>query len=251
MKLKFTKMQACGNDYVYVDCTNFSLVDPSAAVRKLSPRRYSVGSDGLVLIKPSEKSDVKTEIYNADGSRAELCGNALRCVAKYCFERKNFPGDEIRVETDCGEKIVGKLPGENEIRYSAEIGRARFIVGGDGKTIVSLGNPHRTEITDDVRSFDFFFFFFFRQDLYNTDVFSVSGKNSASALVFERGSGETLSCGSGACAIAAYGVYKGLFSFGEIAVNYPGGTLCVRVDENYFCTLIGEAKFVFDGEAEL
>ena len=78
MKLKFTKMQACGNDYVYVDCTNFSLVDPSVAARKLSPRRYSVGSDGLVLIKPSEKSDIKTEIYNADGSRAELCGNALR-----------------------------------------------------------------------------------------------------------------------------------------------------------------------------
>lgn len=251
MKLKFTKMQACGNDYVYVDCNDFSLVDPSAAAKKLSSRRFSVGSDGLVVIKPSEKSDVKTEIYNADGSRAELCGNALRCVAKYCFERKNFAGKKIRIETDCGEKTVEKLIRGNRDFYSAELGQAGFMPSCDGKIIVSLGNPHRTEITDDVRAFDFFSLKDFRPDLYNTEVFSVSGKNSALARVFERGSGETLSCGSGACAIAVYGVYKGLFSFGEVAVKYPGGTLCVRMDENYFCTLIGEANFVFDGETEL
>ena len=225
MNLKFTKMQACGNDYVYVDCTNFSLVDASAVAKKLSPRRYSVGSDGLVVIKSSRKTDVCMEIYNADGSRAELCGNALRCVAKYCFERKKFSGNKI--------------------------GQAKFASDRDGKTIVSLGNPHRTEKTDDVRSSDFFSLKNFRPDLYNTEIFSVTGKNSASARVFERGSGETLSCGSGACAIAAFGVYSGYFSLGEITVKYPGGTLYVNVDKNYLCTLTGEANFVFDGEVRL
>ena len=222
MNLKFTKMQACGNDYVYVDCTNFSLVDASAVAKKLSPRRYSVGSDGLVVIKSSRKTDVCMEIYNADGSRAELCGNALRCVAKYCFERKKFSGNIIGIETDCGEKIVEKIVRDK-----------------------------KTEKTDDVRSSDFFSLKNFRPDLYNTEIFSVTGKNSASARVFERGSGETLSCGSGACAIAAFGVYSGYFSLGEITVKYPGGTLYVNVDKNYLCTLTGEANFVFDGEVRL
>lgn len=156
MNLKFTKMQACGNDYVYVDCTNFSLVDASAVAKKLSPRRYSVGSDGLVVIKSSRKTDVCMEIYNADGSRAELCGNALRCVAKYCFERKKFSGNIIEIETDCGEKIVEKIVRDKKTYYSAKIGQAKFASDRDGKAIVSLGNPHRTEKTDDVRSSDFF-----------------------------------------------------------------------------------------------
>ena len=191
------------------------------------------------------------EIYNADGSRAELCGNALRCVAKYCFERKKFSGNIIGIETDCGEKIVEKIVRDKKTYYSAKIGQAKFANDRDGKTIVSLGNPHRTEKTDDVRSSDFFSLKNFRPDLYNTEIFSVTGKNSASARVFERGSGETLSCGSGACAIAAFGVYSGYFSLGEITVKYPGGTLYVNVDKNYLCTLTGEANFVFDGEVRL
>ncbi|MGN1094518.1 MAG: diaminopimelate epimerase [Candidatus Neoclostridium sp.] len=250
MKLRFTKMQAAGNDYIYVRTGAEGLENASEIAKKLSRRSFSVGADGLVLIKPSRDCDAETEIYNADGSRARICGNALRCVAKYCFDRLGATGECVRIRTDGGVKEVERARLSGETRYFVRMGRVQFFERG-GITLADIGNLHRVERVKEPDETDFFSLADFRPDEYNTEVYKVVGKNEAAARVFERGSGITLSCGSGATAIAAFGVKTGDFGLGEVKVIYPGGTLYVNVEKDGFCTLSGGAEWVFDGETEL
>lgn len=249
MKLKFVKMQAAGNDYIYVDCRDFSLIDAPKVAEKLSLRRYSVGADGLVLIKRAD-GGVKAEIYNADGTRAPICGNALRCVARLCFDRFGFDGDKVDILTDSGNKTVEKIVREYKTYYRVNMGRAD-VTRKCGSVYVRIGNLHRVEKADNVEKFDFFSLENFRPGRYNTEVYRVVGKNAAQVRVFERGSGETLACGSGAVAVAVAGIHNGDFTPGEVEVRYKGGALRVSASENGDCFLLGDAVLVYDGEVEI
>lgn len=251
MIIDFVKMQAAGNDYIYVECCNFSFFKPGETAKKLSRRRFSVGADGLVVMCSSEIADVKMTIYNADGSRAQICGNALRCVAHYMKEKKNFSGETIAVETDSGvKKITTELSADGGRVYSAEMGKARFI-SDHGILLTDVGNLHRVEICKNVDDVNFSEFPDMRSDLYNTEAVSIEADGVVRARVLERGSGETAACGSGACAIAAYCVYNGIFGTGKTRVIYPGGELTVLVNPDYSLMLTGDAELVYEGRIEL
>lgn len=251
MIIDFVKMQAAGNDYIYVDCDKFVFRNASSVAKNLSRRRYSVGSDGLVLMEKSDVADVKMIIYNADGSRALTCGNALRCVALYMAERKNFSRGEITVETDSGVKSVKVSESCDGCReFTVDMGKATF-VNEYGTLITDVGNLHRVELCDDTKTADFSLIGDMRPDVYNTELVKIISPGTVAARVFERGSGETQACGSGACAIAAYCVYRKIFGFGKVRVIYPGGTLYAEVKEDYGVSLTGDAHFVYDGRTEI
>lgn len=244
MLIDFVKMHAEGNDYIYVDCFGFSLVRPAEAAVKLSPRRLGVGADGLITMHASDSAAVKIKIYNADGTVAGMCGNALRCVALYMREFRGVKKDEISVETDCGIKPVKKAEGKN--RFTVTMGRAKFCESG-GIILTDVGNLHRVCFSDGSESTSFDSLENFRPDLYNTEICTVTPDCGINARVYERGSGETMSCGSGACAAAASAVRKGLLRPGRIDVRFPGGVLRVSVDENYLTELTGGAQIVYTG----
>lgn len=251
MTIDFVKMQAAGNDYIYADCEKFVFRDASSVAKDLSRRRYSVGSDGLVLLEKSDVADVKIKIYNADGSRAATCGNALRCVGLYMLERKNICREVITVETDSGVKKVKVSERADGLReFTVEMGKAKF-TNEYGTLITNVGNLHRVELCENPKTADFARLCDMRPDVYNTELVRIIAPGTVEARVFERGSGETPACGSGACAIAAYCVYRKIFGFGKVRVIYPGGTLYAEVKEDYAVSLTGDANFVFDGRVEI
>lgn len=243
--MKFIKMQALGNDYIYLDCIKtVPPENPASLAVSLSKRRFCIGADGLVLILPSHIADVRMRIFNADGSEAEICGNALRCIAKYAFEKNYCKSDEIAIETACGVKTVSRVNNE----FSVKMGKA--VITGENPFTVDMGNPHMVVFTDDVDAFDFNSYGFFDPVHYNTEAVQLT-EDGLKMRVYERGSGETLACGSGACAAAAAAVCAGLKQFGGIKVFLPGGVLKVTVNDNYEITLCGNADIVYYGEVYL
>ena len=275
--MKFTKMQGLGNDYVYVNCLKEKIADPPELARRISDRHFGVGSDGLIMINPSDKADFEMEMYNADGSRAEMCGNGIRCVGKYVYDYGLTDKTQISVETLAGIKHLDLTVENGKVTLvKVDMGQPVFepdripvkaegsmVVNEplevDGKeyrmTCISMGNPHAVIFVDqDVRelpleeigpSFENHERFPKR---INTEFVRVIDRHTAQMRVWERGSGETLACGTGTCAAAAACVLNGLTE-DEVTVHLLGGDLYIKWDrEKNTIYMTGPAEIVFEGE---
>lgn len=280
MKLKFTKMHGTGNDYVYVNCFEQKIDNPNELAIKVSDRHFGIGSDGLILICPSEAADVRMAMYNADGSEGMMCGNGIRCVAKYSYEHGLVDSDKITVETKSGIKTLDLTVENGEVTYVAvDMGMAilkpreipvdddgdDFVkrkIDVDGKeyeiTCVSMGNPHAVIFTKDIDNINlekigplFEHHKLFPEQI-NTEFVEVTDSHNIKMRVWERGSGETMSCGTGTCAVTVAAVLNGYCKCDEgININIRGGQLKDTYLSDGRVIMRGTATNVFDGEIEI
>lgn len=256
--MKFTKMQGIGNDYVYVNCLQETIENPSELAKKISDRHYGVGSDGLIMINPSDKADFEMEMYNADGSRGEMCGNGIRCVAKYVYDYGLTDKTSISVETLAGIKYLDLTVEDGKVvLVKVDMGKPMLRpeevpvvsekeevidepITVDGQeyrmTCVSMGNPHAVVFIDqDVKEFplETVGVKFENHERFpkrvNTEFVNVLDRHTAQMRVWERGSGETLACGTGACAVAVACALNGLTE-DEVTVKLLGGDLQIKWD---------------------
>lgn len=274
--MKFTKMQGLGNDYVYVNCLKEKIQNPSELAKKISDRHFGVGSDGLIMINPSDKADFEMEMYNADGSRGEMCGNGIRCVGKYVYDYGLTDKTNISVETLGGIKHLELYVEEGKVvRVKVDMGHpilkpSEIPVVADGEqavdepievegkeyrmTCVSMGNPHAVVFVDtDLKElplesigpkFENHKRF---PNRVNTEFVRVIDRHTAQMRVWERGSGETLACGTGACAVAVACALNGLTE-SEVTVQLLGGDLEIQWEKNSDTVyMTGPAEVVFDG----
>lgn len=279
MLKKFYKYHGIGNDYIYFDCFDGELNNIAALSVRLSDRHFSIGGDGVILVCKSGVADGKMRMFNADGSEGKMCGNAIRCVGKFLYEVKGLAKDTLTVETLSGIKtlklhlIDGKaesvtvdmgkavtLPeeipclfeGDSAVNAPLTVGERTYRV-----TCVSMGNPHCVTFVDDPYAIDLekigplFENHRAFPDRVNTEFVQVMGKNELKMRVWERGSGETWACGTGACAAAVASVLNGYAQKGEeITVHLRGGDLkIVFTDETVLMT--GSATLAFTGEVEI
>lgn len=277
--MKFTKMHGIGNDYVYVNCFEESVKNPAEVSKFVSDRHFGIGSDGLILISPSAIADFRMNIYNADGSQAEMCGNGIRCVAKYVYDYGLTDKTEISVETLAGIKYL-RLQVENgkvasvEVNMGAPILEPKEIpvtveespvvnvpVEVKGKiyhmTCVSMGNPHAIIFMNNVKDLDIVAIgpYFENHTVFpkrtNTEFVEVLDRNTVNMRVWERGSDETLACGTGACATTVACILNDKTE-NEVTVHLLGGDLKIRWDrEANQVYMTGPATVVFDGEITL
>ncbi len=274
--LKFTKMHGAGNDYIYVNGFVYTLENPSEWAVKLSNRHFGVGSDGLVLILPSQKADIRMQMFNSDGSEAEMCGNASRCVAKYAYDNGLVNKTEIALETKAGIKYISLLQGNAQKRLVTvdmgepilqaqdipvvadvspvvdlplQIGEQTWNV-----TCVSMGNPHAVTFTSDIHKLNLVELgpLFETHPSFprktNTEFIEVIDRKTLNMRVWERGAGETQACGTGACAAVVAAVLKDLTDR-LVTVHLLGGDLHIEwreSDNRVYMT--GEAVTVFEGE---
>ena len=274
--MKFTKMQGLGNDYVYVNCMEQMVEDAAETARRVSDRHFGIGSDGLILICPSDKADFEMRMYNADGSRGEMCGNGIRCVGKYVYDYGLTDKTSLSVETLGGIKHLflevedGKVSlvkvdmgpailEPEKIPVTAEGSRVvDEPLCVDGKTFrmtcVSMGNPHAVIYVDDVQGMDLektgpsFENHERFPNRINTEFAHVLDRNTVEMRVWERGSGETLACGTGACAVAVASILNG-YTEDQVTVRLLGGDLKIEWDrEANKVYMTGPAEVVFDGE---
>ena len=273
--MKFTKMQGLGNDYVYVNGFEARIENPSEMAVKVSNRNFGVGSDGLILINPSEKADFEMEMYNADGSRGEMCGNGIRCVAKYVYDYGLTDKTHISVETLGGIKYLdltvedGKVVLVRVDMGSPILTPAQIPVIADEAeavavpilvdeteyqmTCVSMGNPHAVIFMDDIEHLEIekigpkFEHHERFPNRVNTELVTVLARHTGSMRVWERGSGETLACGTGACAVAVACILGG-YTENKVTVKLLGGDLLIEWDrEQNKIYMTGPAEVVFDG----
>ena len=281
MILKFTKMHGCGNDYVYINCFEQEINDPQALSIKLSDRHYSIGSDGVILICKSNKADAKMRMFNADGSEGKMCGNGIRCVGKYLFDHNMVKKDDILIETLSGIKRLKAIrsSGDEEvINLCVDMGKANLNskdipVNLDQNTIinypiqicekeynitcVSMGNPHCIVFCKNVDDIDIEKIgpMFEKNPIFpngvNTEFIEIIDDDTLKMRVWERGSGETMACGTGACAAAVAAVENGYCKKNqEIKVKLKGGDLTIKyTDETVLMT--GPAQKSFEGEIEI
>ena len=278
--MKFTKMHGIGNDYVYVNCFKEKVENPKETAIFVSDRHFGIGSDGLILIKPSEVADFQMDMYNADGSRSEMCGNGIRCVAKYVYDYGLTDKTEIDIETGAGIKHIvltikdGKVEkarvdmGEPILKPELVpvVGEGDVLVNEpimvDGKeyrmTCVSMGNPHAVVfMEEDVKSLDIESIGpkFENHERFpkrtNTEFMKVLDRQTMDMRVWERGSGETWACGTGTCASVVAAVLNGLTER-NVLVHLLGGDLEILWDEkDNHVYMTGPATTVFDGEIEI
>lgn len=277
--MKFTKMQGCGNDYVYVDCTRDLIEDIPGTARKVSDRHFGIGSDGLILIRPSKKADFFMDMYNYDGSRAKMCGNGIRCVAKYVYDHGLTDKKQLLIETLSGIKKLDLMTEDGKVILvtvnmgtpclkSADIpvmsekdqviSEPITVLGEEYRmTCVSMGNPHAVVFVEDTEklSLELIGPMFENHrvfpDRVNTEFIQIINRSHMKMRVWERGSGETLACGTGACASVVAGYINGL-SDKEITVSLLGGDLKIRYDEKENTVyMTGPAVTVFEGEINL
>lgn len=282
--MKFTKMHGCGNDYIYVDGAREQVDAQSKPelVRRLSDRHFGIGGDGVIFINPSREADFEMEMYNMDGSRAEMCGNGIRCVAKFVYDKHLTDKTRLSV-ISCGKIKYLDLTVQDgkvstvrvnmgaPILEAADIpvvslkGDRERVIGEeiqvDGETwkmtCVSMGNPHAVVFVDDVSDFPLERTgpMFENHPRFprrvNTEFVKVIDREHVEMRVWERGTGETLACGTGACAVAVACVLNGLTGE-EVCVRLPGGVLQIRWDrrEN-LVYMTGSADMVFEGEIEV
>lgn len=273
--MKFTKMQGLGNDYVYVNGFEERIENPSEMAVKVSNRNFGVGSDGLILINPSEKADFEMEMYNADGSRGEMCGNGIRCVAKYVYDYGLTDKTHISVETLGGIKYLDLTVEDRKVVLvrvdmgSPILTPAQIPVIADEAeavavpilvdeteyqmTCVSMGNPHAVIFMDDIEHLEIekigpkFEHHERFPNRVNTEFVKVLDRQTASMRVWERGSGETLACGTGACAVAVACILGG-YTENKVTVKLLGGDLLIEWDrEQNKIYMTGPAEVVFDG----
>ncbi|CCX89293.1 diaminopimelate epimerase 1 [Clostridium sp. CAG:590] len=277
--MKFTKMEGLGNDYVYVNCFRETVDNPSEVAKKVSDRHFGIGSDGLILIRPSEVADFRMDMYNADGSQAEMCGNGIRCVAKYVYDYGLTDKTSISIETLAGIKYLDLQVTDGKVSLitvnmgSPELVPDKIPVISDSKrvvdepievggttykmTCVSMGNPHCIVFVEDTASFPLETVgpLFENHERFpkrvNTEFIQLLDRKTVNMRVWERGSGETLACGTGACASAVACILNGLTE-NEITLHLLGGDLIVRWDqEENLVYMTGPARVVFDGEIVL
>ena len=275
--MKFTKMQGCGNDYVYVNgfTEKLSPEEKPEIVRSLSDRHFGIGGDGVIFINPAEEADFEMEMYNADGSRGEMCGNGIRCVGKYMYDYGLTDKEAISVETLAGIKYLqffienGKVAKVKVDMGSPILTPAEIPVVAEGEravdepivvdgteyrmTCISMGNPHAIVYVDDVKNLPIEKIgpLFEKHERFpnrvNTEFVKVLDRNTVEMRVWERGSGETLACGTGACATAVACILNGLTEE-KVTVKLLGGDLEIEWDrEKNKVFMTGPAKVVFDG----
>lgn len=277
--MKFTKMQGLGNDYVYVNCLEEKVENPGEVSKIVSDRHFGIGSDGLILIKPSQKADFCMDMYNADGSQGEMCGNGIRCVAKYVYDKGLTDKTQVSIETLAGIKYLDLTIEEDEVSLvRVDMGKPELVaenipvtadtelvidtpVTVDGEeyrmTCVSMGNPHCVVFMDEVKNLDLEKigpgFENHKQfpNRINTEFVKVIDEHTLEMRVWERGSGETLACGTGACATAVAAILNGHCK-DEVTIHLLGGDLKIyweKKTDHVFMT--GPAKIVFDGEIDI
>ncbi len=273
-------MQGIGNDYVYVNCFEETVEDPAEVSKIISDRHFGIGSDGLVLITPSDKADFRMRMFNADGSEGKMCGNASRCIGKYVYDNHLTDKTEITLETLSGIKYLKLFP-ENGVVKTVEVNMGEAVLvpkdipmNAEGDTFinkpidvkgnevhitaVSMGNPHAVIFTSGIDSLrledigpDYENHPLFPEQV-NTEFAEVIDSKTIKMRVWERGSGETWACGTGACATAVAACLNGHCKQGEeITIRLRGGELFITYLENGQVLMRGPAEKVFDGEINL
>lgn len=280
--MKFTKMHGCGNDYIYIDCFKETVTNESELAVKLSDRHFGIGGDGIILIKKGTAADFEMVMYNPDGTRAEMCGNAIRCVAKYVFnngytDKTSFSIESmgavkyIDVTVENGEVVLARVDMGAPILKSADVPvnsdnekviSEKITVAGRefNMTCVSMGNPHAVMFIEEHPS-DFDLDFYGAKFECNTDIFpnrinaefaKVIDRKNIEMRVFERGTGETLACGTGTCATVVAAILNG-YADNDVTVHLIGGDLQIQwsgqEEDSVFMT--GPATTVFTGEIHL
>lgn len=276
--VKFTKMHGCGNDYVYVNCFEETIKNPEAFAVKVSDRHFGIGADGLIMICPSDVADFRMAMYNADGSEGKMCGNGVRSIAKYVYDKGLTDKEQISIETKAGIKYLdlfiedGKVQSvkvdmgepvletkdvpvlfdkEKMIGEPVQIGGAAYEM-----TCVSMGNPHAIVWVEDtsVLNLEKIGPVFEQHAMFpervNTEFVQIINRKEVNMRVWERGSGETLACGTGACATAVACYLNGKTE-SEVLVHLLGGDLRIQYDQDSnHVFMTGPATIVFDGEIE-
>ena len=278
--MKFTKMQGAGNDYVYVNCFEEKIADPRKVAIQVSNRNFGIGSDGLILIMPSEKADLRMRMFNSDGSESVMCGNGIRCVAKYAFDHGILAKTEITAETGAGILTLQLVPDSNgkieKVRVNMgppRLTRAEIPMTGDASatviaepltvldrtfkiTCASMGNPHCVIFVDHVEAFPVLTYgplienhkLFPRRT--NVEFVQILSRTEVRQRTWERGAGETLACGTGASAVTAACVLNGLTDR-KILNHLSGGDLEMEWDGDGSIYMTGPAVEVFNGEIAL
>ncbi len=277
--LNFTKMHGCGNDYICFNCFKEQINDPQSLAISLSDRHFGIGGDGIVLICPSDVADAKMRMFNIDGSEGKMCGNAIRCVAKFLYDNKMVDSTEIKIETLSGIKTLSLTTKDNLVTsVTVDMGKAeldpskipvdikldqivnhKINIGNQNFhiTCVSMGNPHCVVFCDDISELDLcvigreFETNKIFPERVNTEFLEIIDEKTLKMRVWERGSGETLACGTGACAATVAAVLNGHCKKGEdIKVILLGGELIINyTDERVLMT--GAAQKVFEGVVEI
>lgn len=273
--MKFTKMQGCGNDYVYVDCTKGMMENVPEIAVKVSDRHFGIGSDGLILIRPSTSADFMMDMYNNDGSRSGMCGNGIRCVAKFVYDKGLTNKTNLQIETSSGIKDIDLTVEEGKVtQVTVDMGapitkpslipvksEKDLLIGepiwiGDTAyeiTCVSMGNPHAVVFVEDLElPLETIGPLFENHEIFpervNTEFVQVINRKHIKMRVWERGSGETLACGTGACASVIACILNGLTDH-EVTVSLLGGDLVIRYNEEEDKVyMTGPAVTVFEGE---
>ncbi len=278
--MKFTKMQGAGNDYVYVNCFEETVAHPEQVAIKVSNRNFGIGSDGLILIMPSDVADVRMRMFNSDGSESEMCGNGIRCVAKYAYDHGIVSKKEITAETGAGILTLQLFTGtDNKVeKVRVNMGNPRLtrgeipMLGEAGDKVVneplnilhttfnitcaSMGNPHCVIFVDDVESFQVEKYgpLIENHDLFprrtNVEFVQIISRTEVRQRTWERGAGETLACGTGASAVCVAGILNGLTEK-KILNHLAGGDLELEWAEDGFLYMTGPAVEVFSGEIDL
>jgi diaminopimelate epimerase len=271
-ELRFTKMHGCGNDFIFIDCLNGEKADLEKLARRLCDRRFGIGADQLLTVHPSTRADFRMEIYNSDGGQVEMCGNGIRCFAKYVHDRGLTNKEELEVETLAGiirPRLVGN---QVEVDMGEPILEGRKIpVNADGKvlnqalevdgvayrvTCVSMGNPHCVVYADDLDRLDLervgprFEHHSFFPKRVNTEFVKVLGPQEIRMRVWERGAGETWACGTGACAATVAGALNGKHQR-KVTVHLRGGDLVVDWRGDHHVYMTGGAEEVFEGTIKI
>ena len=277
--MRFTKMQGLGNDYIYLDCTKERPENAHELARRISDRHFGVGSDGLICVCPSRSADFRMEMYNADGTQGEMCGNGIRCMGKYVYDRGMTNKTDLTIETPGGVRTLRLQVGKGQVvsatvdmgapvlepgripvvaRGSRFIGKQLHVRGRSYEvTCVSMGNPHAVIFTDHVAELplekigpDFENHERFPRRT-NTEFVEIEDREHVFMRVWERGTGETLACGTGCCAVAVAGVLNGLTE-DTVTVKLLGGELLIHWDrEENIVYMTGPAVSVFEGEIAL
>lgn len=277
--MRFTKMHGCGNDYIYVNCFEEVIENPSQVAVFVSDRHFGIGSDGLVLILPSDKADFRMRMFNSDGSESEMCGNAIRCVGKYVYDNGLTDKMFISVETLAGIKLLDMTVEENKVVLvkvdmgEPELVPAKIPIQSDKEryisekievcdrvfevTGVSMGNPHAVAYVEDTDSFPLELFgpVMETHELFprriNAEFVQVIDRKTLKMRVWERGAGETLACGTGACAVLVASVLNNV-SDRKSTVKLLGGDLIIEWNEkDNHVYMTGPAVKVFEGEIEI
>lgn len=275
--VRMVKMHGAGNDYVYVDCRERDLVDPPRVARAVSRRHHGIGADGLILVRRADDADCRMEMYNADGSRAQMCGNGVRCVGKLVYER-GLRVNPMRIATDCGVKTLelavdarGRVSGATVDMGAPILDGPRIPVARAGRvvdeplvvgdttwrvTCVSMGNPHCVIFVPEVESLELarlgpqFEHHPFFPERVNTEFVALRSRGELDFRVWERGSGETMACGTGACAALVAGVLTGRTERRAL-VHLLGGDLEIEWRTDDHVTMTGDAAEVFSADVNL